>query len=110
MSKSPAPKARLPRPEAAPSLDSTGKSVTSRARETWHPDCAIDCGWGRLLFGHTFSGPQAVAETLLDERPGQRDIAFYLTDPHVVLAAAPSDLFLDPSHSYRLRFATYRPT
>lgn len=93
-----------------PSLDSTGAAVTPIARESWKPDCVVDCGWGRLLIGNTFSGPRAVAETLLEEEPGQRDIAFYLTDPHVVLAAAPSDLFLDPSHSYRLRFSDYRPT
>jgi GNAT-family acetyltransferase (TIGR03103 family) len=30
-------------------------------------------------------------------------------DPHVLLAAAPQELFLDPSHTYRLDLATYRP-
>ncbi len=33
----------------------------------------------------------------------------YVRDPHVVLAAAPQELFLDPSHTYRLELATYRP-
>lgn len=93
-----------------PSLDSTGSAVNPVARETWKTDAIVDCGWGRLLFGHTFSGPRAVAEALQEEEPGKRDIAFYLTDPHVVLATAPSELFLDPSHSYRLRFSSYRPT
>ena len=110
MSRPPAPATRRHRPESAPSLDSTGAGVSTLARETWKPDCVIDCGWGRLLFGHTFSGPGAVVEALMEEGAGQRDIAFYLTDPHVVLASAPSDLFLDPSHSYRLRFSDYRPT
>jgi GNAT-family acetyltransferase (TIGR03103 family) len=61
-----------------------------------------ECGWGRLLFGHTFDEPQALADTLKQERPHDRDIALYIRDPHVVLALAPQDLFLDPSHTYRL--------
>lgn len=110
MTKPQATRARRVKPETAPSLDSTGGAVTPIARETWRSDCIVDCGWGRLLFGHTFSGPRTVADALLAEKPNQRDIAFYLTDPHIVLATAPSDLFLDPSHSYRLRFSDYRPT
>ena len=35
-------------------------------------------------------------------------MAFYVRDPHVVLAEAPQELFLDPSHTYRLDLATYR--
>lgn len=69
----------------------------------------IDCGWGRLIFANTFTDLDRLAATLRDERPGRRDIAFYCPDPHVVLAKAPQDLFLDPSHTYRLRFARYRP-
>src|SRR5690606_25305784 len=38
----------------------------------------------------------------------QRDIAIYITDPHVVVAAAPQELFLDPSHTFRLDLAVYR--
>ncbi|MEO1695431.1 MAG: N-acetylglutaminylglutamine synthetase, partial [Pseudomonadota bacterium] len=41
--------------------------------------------------------------------PDRRDIAFYVLDPHVALAQAPNELFLDPSHTYRLDLATYRP-
>ncbi|HEV7372486.1 N-acetylglutaminylglutamine synthetase [Arenibaculum sp.] len=69
----------------------------------------VDCGWGRLLFAHTFRDHAALAQSLRAERPGQRDIALYLRDPHVVLALAPQELFLDPSHTYRLWLATYRP-
>jgi GNAT-family acetyltransferase (TIGR03103 family) len=68
----------------------------------------IDCGWGRLLFGQTFQSPLALVEALRAEGPGRRDIAFYIRDPHVVLAAAPQELFLDPSHTYRLDLSTYR--
>jgi GNAT-family acetyltransferase (TIGR03103 family) len=70
---------------------------------------AVNCGWGRLLFAHTFRDLGALAQTLREERSGQRDIALYLRDPHVVLALAPQELFLDPSHTYRLWLATYRP-
>ncbi len=69
----------------------------------------MDCGWGRLIFAHTFDDPAALAEELRQERPGQRDIALYLRDPHVVLAMAPQELFLDPSHTYRLWLDRYRP-
>ena len=68
----------------------------------------VDCGWGRLIFGHTFQSNELIAKTLLQETPGQRDIAFYLSDPHVILSYAPQDLFLDPSHSYRLYLEQYR--
>jgi GNAT-family acetyltransferase (TIGR03103 family) len=62
----------------------------------------LDCGWGRLLFGQTFD-PQELCDVLRAEGPDRRDIAFYISDPHVVLAAAPQELFLDPSHTFRLK-------
>ncbi len=95
--------------QSAPSVDSTGSTVTDRDRRTWRGECVVDCGWGRLIFAHTFSEPASVVDALAEEKPFQRDIAFYLHDPHVVLAAAPHQLFLDPSHTYRLWFNAYRP-
>ena len=71
---------------------------------------AFECGWGRLLFGQTFARASELANCLRAEGPGQRDIAFYILDPHVVLAAAPQELFLDPSHTYRLDLEKYQPT
>lgn len=68
----------------------------------------VDCGWGRLLFGHTFESNEALAESLRREAESRRDIAMYIGDPHVVLAIAPQELFLDPSHTYRLHFENYR--
>jgi GNAT-family acetyltransferase (TIGR03103 family) len=65
-------------------------------------DAWVDCGWGRVLMGHTFRNPADIAAQMLLESPGRRDIAMYVADPHVVLAAAPQTLFLDPSDSYRL--------
>jgi GNAT-family acetyltransferase (TIGR03103 family) len=72
-------------------------------------DAAIDCGWGRLIFAQTFRSPEALTEALRAEKADRRDIAFYVRDPHVLLAQAPQELFLDPSHTYRLGLATYRP-
>jgi GNAT-family acetyltransferase (TIGR03103 family) len=62
----------------------------------------VDVGWGRLIFSHTFLDPQSLAEVLLQEKPNQRDIGFYVNDPQLVLNVAPQDLFLDPSTTYRL--------
>jgi GNAT-family acetyltransferase (TIGR03103 family) len=73
------------------------------------PNAVVDCGWGRLVFAHTFGDNKELADTLLAEEEGRRDIGLYLRDPHVVLALAPQELFLDPSHTYRLWFFNYRP-
>ncbi len=62
----------------------------------------IDCGWGRLLFGQTFADPAQLAKALLEEAPGQRDMALYCRDPQVVVSQAPQRLFIDPSLTYRL--------
>ena len=69
---------------------------------------ALNCGWGRLIFANTFDTPEALADTLRAEGPDRRDIAFYVTDPQVALSVAPQELFLDPSHTYRLDLSTYR--
>ncbi|HEU4986814.1 MAG TPA: N-acetylglutaminylglutamine synthetase [Rhizobiaceae bacterium] len=71
---------------------------------------AVDLGWGRLLFAQTFETNAELAEALREEGPARRDIAFYIRDPHVLLSLAPHELFLDPSHTYRLNLATYRPS
>ena len=65
-------------------------------------DTLVDCGWGRLIFGQTFGNPQHIVDALRHEQPGKRDIALYLRDPHVLVAQAPQDLFIDPSFTFRL--------
>jgi hypothetical protein len=60
---------------------------------------SIDCGWGRLLFAQTVPDADSLAEALRSEGTDRRDIALYVQEPHVVLAAAPQELFLDPSHT-----------
>ena len=89
----------------APSVKTWKRS--SRSHQM-NQSAVVDCGWGRLVFGHTFDSSEQVASTLLNEEPGKRDLAFYLSDPHVVLSYAPQDLFLDPSHTFRLYLEQYR--
>ncbi len=92
-----------------PSLKNWGEMPADSVRQMGD-EIAVECGWGRLIFAHTFADPHRLADTLRSERPGQRDIAFYLRDPHVVLSLAPQELFLDPSHTYRLWETNYRPS
>ena len=65
-------------------------------------NAVVDMGWGRLIFGQTFADAESLVTAIRAEGPGRRDIAAYIHDPHVVLAQAPQELFLDPSHTYRL--------
>lgn len=77
--------------------------------ERFPEDAAVDCGWGKLIFGHTFTSHEALLAAMSEESNGTRNLALYLRDPHVVLALAPQELFLDPSHTYRLWLASYLP-
>lgn len=72
-------------------------------------NAVVNCGWGRLLFGQTFDDPEELAAAMREERLDRRDIAAYIADPHVVLSIAPQELFLDPSHTYRLDLGSYDP-
>lgn len=67
-------------------------------------DVELELGWGRLVFGQTFANSQQLVEALRREGPGRRDICIYARESHVVVAEAPTELFIDPSHTYRLRF------
>ncbi|MFZ2101904.1 MAG: N-acetylglutaminylglutamine synthetase [Oricola sp.] len=84
--------------------------IAQRGEETEHmtPQSALDCGWGRLVFAQTFDESGAMISALRGEQPDQRDIAVYVRNPHVLLANAPQELFLDPSHTYRLDLSRYR--
>lgn len=73
--------------------------------EAMAKDVQLDLGWGRLIFGQTFAEIDALTEALRQEAPGRRDICIYAREAHVVVAGAPNELFIDPSHTYRLRFA-----
>lgn len=73
-------------------------------------NAVFDCGWGRLIFANTFQNPRKLARVLCEEEEGKRDIAVYLSEPHVVLSMAPQELFLDPSHHFRLLKSHYTPS
>ena len=101
--------------------DQVEAAINALARTAWgdvppavahHRDDAatLDCGWGRLVFGQTFESADAIANALRAEQPGSRDICLYANDPHVVVGQAPDQLFIDPSHTYRINLHSYRPT
>ncbi|MEZ5584074.1 MAG: N-acetylglutaminylglutamine synthetase [Candidatus Competibacteraceae bacterium] len=72
------------------------------AFEEMQLESTVDCGWGRLIFGQTFASADRLAREICREVPGRRDVALYIRDPHVVVALDPQQLFLDPSHTFRL--------
>ncbi|MTV25802.1 N-acetylglutaminylglutamine synthetase [Nitriliruptoraceae bacterium ZYF776] len=65
-------------------------------------DAVLECGWGRLLFGQTFASHEDLLSAVSAEEPGRRDICLYVREPHVFVSMAPQELFIDPSHTYRL--------
>ena len=73
------------------------------------PDVVLECGWGRIVFGQTFTSAERLRSALRGEASGHRDICIYPREPHVLVASAPAELFLDPSHTYRLDLADYEP-
>ncbi len=77
--------------------------------EAMPDEAVVECGWGRWFPAQTWRDPARLAEALLRERPGQRDIAFYVEKPQIVVASAPQQLFLDPSDAFRLQLSAYRP-
>ncbi len=81
---------------------------TDEEKTPQRPDFALDCGWGRLVFTQTFADNDVLVGALREELPDRRDIAIYVRDPHVLLANAPQEIFLDPSHTYRLDLSSYR--
>ncbi len=108
---------RRPNAESYPRLDRAHspslrnwEKPPGPAAKTMTSDAVVDMGWGRLIFGHTFTDQKQIVDLLCEEGPQQRDIAFYLRDPHVILSMAPQQLFLDPSHTYRLWSSHYRQT
>jgi GNAT-family acetyltransferase (TIGR03103 family) len=65
-------------------------------------DVALECGWGRLIMGQTFSDHSDLLAVLRREAPGRRDICMYVHEPQVLVGLAPDELFIDPSVTYRM--------
>lgn len=72
-------------------------------------NAVVDCGWGRLFFGQTFTDPGELVSMLCNEDANRRDIVLYFPDPHVAVSLAPQEVFLDPSHTFRLWLNQYKP-
>jgi len=93
--------------QGTPTLRNWDKQARPKGRKL-AVNAELDCGWGRLIFAHTFDDDDKLAQAICDESSGQRNIAIYIQDPHVILALKPQELFLDPSHTYRLWLYNYR--
>jgi hypothetical protein len=52
--------------------------------------------------------PRSSSRRCAAKRPDRRDIAVYVRDPHVAWRQAPQEMFLDPSHTFRLHLSRYR--
>lgn len=91
-------------PENSPSLKSWGEPANLPNENVY-----VECGWGRLIFGHTFRNNEDIAKIFTTEAKGSRDLALYIRDPQIIIASAPQDLFIDPSFTYRLNFEAYQP-
>ncbi|MFP4635753.1 MAG: N-acetylglutaminylglutamine synthetase [Nitriliruptoraceae bacterium] len=73
------------------------------------PNVALECGWGRLIFGQTFDDHDELISEISQEETGRRDVCLYVREPHVLVSKAPQELFIDPSHTYRLWLHLHRP-
>ena len=69
----------------------------------------LDCGWGRLMYAPSFESARVLADELMKEEPGRRDIALYVQAPQLVLAEAQASLFLDPSLMFRRMLGAEAP-
>ncbi|HRX71506.1 MAG: N-acetylglutaminylglutamine synthetase [Gammaproteobacteria bacterium] len=89
-------------PVCMATLKHWGELPAHTTLEDMRSEATVDCGWGRLIFGQTFASADRLAREICREAPGRRDVALYIRDPHVVVALDPQQLFLDPSHTFRL--------
>lgn len=92
----------MPEKENDEAMLPRSETVARHQQPPTQSDVILDCGWGRLIFAQTFADGEILLDELLQERQGRRDIAFYVDDPHVLLSRRPQQVFLDPSHTYRL--------
>src|SRR5215218_1041030 len=95
---------------SAPAITSRSwKQPSEHQLQGMRSDVVLDLGWGRLVFGQTFSDMRGIVDALRAEETGERDICIYPRDPHVLVGLAPDELFIDPSYTYRLDLHRYRP-
>ena len=63
---------------------------------------SVDCGWGKLLFGETFSETKKTITELKKERKTERNVLFYPLDPQLMMTSNAQDFFLNPAYIYKL--------
>ena len=73
----------------APSYERLQARLAEDRCELGAAPIAVHCGWGRLLIGHTFADAASLTGELLNEQPGERDIALYVAAPQQVLGLEP---------------------
>jgi GNAT-family acetyltransferase (TIGR03103 family) len=100
---------RTPVPSTPAITSRSWKEPSEHERQGMHTDVVVDLGWGRLVFGQTFTDLRGIVQALRAEEAGERDICIYPRDPHVLVGLAPDELFIDPSYTYRLDLHRYRP-
>jgi GNAT-family acetyltransferase (TIGR03103 family) len=100
---------RTPVPSTPDLTSRSWKEPSEHQLQGMESDVVLDLGWGRLVFGQTFSDLQGIVDALRAEETGKRDICIYPRDPHVLVGLAPDELFIDPSYTYRLDLYRYRP-
>ena len=96
-------------PSPAHPLSTRWQRVSADLPDCITPGVVLDCGWGRIVFGQTFTSQERLRAALRGEESGRRDICVYPREPHVLVAQSPAELFVDPSHTYRLDLASYAP-
>lgn len=89
-------------------MQSAWRKPRQSFRETITKGARVNCGWGNVLFGHTYEDLNDLKDDICDESKNTRNIALYLRDPHVLISLAPQEIFLDPSHTYRIWFERYQ--
>ncbi|MGY1692697.1 N-acetylglutaminylglutamine synthetase [Geodermatophilus sp. SYSU D01105] len=104
----PAVRRRPPGGVPAPLTGHSWQPPSEHQLRGMRPGVALDLGWGRLVFGQTFSDLHGIVDVLRHEGPGRRDICLYPRDPQVLVGLAPDELFIDPSYTFRLDLHRYR--
>ena len=104
------PVARTRQPLAPRSISTRPwERVPAQLRRRMRENAYVDMGWGRIVFGQTFTELSDIVTMMRAEETGERDICIYPPNPQVLVGLAPSELFVDPSYVLRLPLHRYRP-